>query len=110
VTASLSDIGTLNRRLVLEAPVETGDGAGGVTRSYATATTLWAQVLPIAVRADVAGDSLGAVLRHRIVMRARGGITTRHRLRDGARTYRIVGVRESADRRFIEIDAEERED
>ena len=30
------DPGELNRRLVLEAPVESADGAGGVTRSYAT--------------------------------------------------------------------------
>jgi head-tail adaptor len=49
------------------------------------------------------------VLRHRIVIRARGGVTTRNRLRDGARIFRIVAVRESADRRFLEIDAEERE-
>jgi head-tail adaptor len=50
------------------------------------------------------------VLRRRIVIRARSGIGTRHRLHDGARVYRIVAVRESADRRFLEIDAEERED
>jgi SPP1 family predicted phage head-tail adaptor len=110
VTASLSDIGALNRRLVLEAPVETGDSAGGVTRSYEAATTLWAQVLPVSAIEDITAGSLGAVLRHHIVVRARSGITTRHRLRDGARIYRIKAVRESADRRFLEIDAEERED
>jgi head-tail adaptor len=52
----------------------------------------------------------GAVLRHRIVIRARTGIGTRHRLRDGAHVYRIVAVRESDGRRFLEIEAEERED
>jgi head-tail adaptor len=106
----LNDIGALKRRLVLEAPAETADGAGGGARVYAGAATLWAQVMPVSARGDIAADSLGAVLRHRIVIRARGGVTTRNRLRDGARIFRIVAVRESADRRFLEIDAEERED
>lgn len=102
--------GVFNRRLVLEAPVESGDGAGGVTRSYATVTTLWAQVLPQPMRADVTADSLGAALRFRIVIRKRSGVTTRHRFRDGTDIYRILAARASADRRFIEIDAEVRED
>ena len=102
--------GALNRRLVLEAPVESGDGAGGVTRSYATVTTLWAQVSPQAMRADAATDSFGAALRFRIVIRKRSGVTTRHRFRDGTTVYRILAARASADRRFIEIDAEIRED
>ena len=55
--------GDLNRRLALQAPVEADDGEGGVTRNYQTVTTLWAQVVPLAGLADVAADSLGAVLR-----------------------------------------------
>ena len=54
--------------------------------------------------------SLGAALRYAIVIRKRNDITTRHRFIDGVRTYRIIAVRESADRHFLEIDAEERED
>jgi SPP1 family predicted phage head-tail adaptor len=108
VSAPLKDIGALNRRLVLEVPAETDDGAGGVARTYETLTTLWAQVTPVSARDDIVADNLGAVTRFRIVIRARSGIGTRHRLRDNARVYRIVAVRESADRRFIEIDAEER--
>lgn len=110
MSAPLKDIGALNRRLVLEAPAETGDGAGGVVRTYETVATLWAQVTAASARSDIAADSPGAVLRHRIVIRARSGIGTRHRLRDGAHVYRIVAVRESDGRRFLEIEAEERED
>jgi head-tail joining protein len=44
------------------------------------------------------------------VMRARNGISMRHRLRDGTRVYRIIAMRETVDRRFLEIDVEERED
>ena len=110
MSAPLVDIGALKCRLVLETPMETGDGAGGVTRGYADETTLWAQVTPVAAHSDIAADSLGAVIRFRIVIRARGGISPRHRFREGARVYRIVAVRESTDRRFLEIDAEARED
>ena len=106
----MTDIGELNRRLTLQAPVESDDGAGGVVRSYENAAVLWAKVAPLSARADVAADSLGGALRTRIVVRARDDVTTRHRLVDGGRIYRVLAARRSADRRFLEIDAEERED
>ena len=102
--------GELNRRLVLEAPAETADGEGGVTRLYDVVTTLWAQVTPVSARADVAAGSLGAALRYAIVIRHRSDLSTRHRLLDGARIYRIRSVAESADRRFLAIEAEEHQD
>jgi SPP1 family predicted phage head-tail adaptor len=102
--------GELNRRLALLAPAEAADGAGGVTRGYATVTTLWAQVVPQPARAAVAAGSLGAALRCRIVIRYRDDVSTRHQLQDGAAVYRIVAAPTSADRRFLEIDAELRED
>jgi SPP1 family predicted phage head-tail adaptor len=110
MTAPMMGPGELNRRLLLEAPHEADDGEGGVTRLYDVVTSLWAQVTPRAARADVAADSLGAALRYRIVIRMRSDVSTRHRFQDGTRTYRILGLRESADRRFLEIDAEIRED
>ena len=73
-------------------------------------TTLWAQVIPQAARADNTAASLGAALRSIIVVRKRTDISTRHRFIDGVHTWRVVAVRESADRRFLEIDAEERQD
>ncbi len=85
--------GDLNRRLTLLAPVETDDGEGGVTRSYETVTTLWAQVLPQSASAKVSADSLGAALRYRIVIRARDDVTTRHQLQDGAQLYRVLAAR-----------------
>ena len=110
MSALLLDIGALKRRLVLEAPVEPADGAGGVMRGYAEESTLWAQVTAVSARSDVEADNFGAAVRFRIVIRARGGISTRHRLREGVQVYRIIAVRESIDRRFLEIDAEARDD
>jgi SPP1 family predicted phage head-tail adaptor len=104
------DPGKLNRRLTLEAPAETPDGAGGVTRIYAAVATLWAAVEPAAARGDVVADAAGATVTHRILIRHSPDITTRHRLRDGARIYRIVALRELHGRRFLDISAEERRD
>jgi SPP1 family predicted phage head-tail adaptor len=102
--------GDLNRRLVLEAPAESDDGAGGVTRLYDVVTTLWAQVVPLTARGEVAADSLSASARYRIVIRMRAGITTQHRFADGTRIYRVAALRDSADRRFLEIETAVRED
>ena len=60
--------------------------------------------------ADLAAGSLGASLRYSIVIRYRDDVTTRHQFVDGAHVYRVIAARESADRRFLAIEAEERED
>ena len=52
-------------------------------------------------------DSLGAALRYAIVIRYRNDITTRHRFADGDRVYRVLAMQPAADRRFLEIAAEE---
>ena len=102
--------GDLNRRLVLDAPAEADDGAGGVTRLYDVVTTLWAQVVPRSAVRSAAADRLGAIVRYRVIVRARPDITIKHRFHDGAHTYSIIAVRPTADRRFLEIEAEERDD
>lgn len=106
----MSAIGEMNRRLTLEAPVETPDGAGGVTRGYEAVATLWASIEAIAARGDVAAAAAGATVTHRIGIRMSADITTRHRFRDGARVYRIVSMRERGNGRFLDIHAEERVD
>ncbi|MGB7260314.1 MAG: phage head closure protein [Pseudolabrys sp.] len=102
--------GDLKRRLVLDAPVDTDDGEGGVGTSYQSVAMVWAQVVPLTARADVVADSLGAALRYAIVIRYRDDITTRHRFQDGDRVYRVLAVQPAADRRLLEIAVEERED
>jgi SPP1 family predicted phage head-tail adaptor len=114
MTAQQTEIGDLNRRVVLLAPVESDDGEGGVARSYSAVTTLWAQIVaqnfPLTARTDTSADSLGAALRYRIVLRYRDDVTTHHQLQEGGDIYRVIAARASADRRFLEIDAELRED
>lgn len=107
----MSDPGKLNRRLVLEAPVETDDGAGGVTRSFSAIVTLWASVTPVSAQEEIEAARLGARVTHRISIRFSSDITTRHRFRDGSAIYRIVSLRDRDGRkRFVDIAAEERID
>lgn len=101
--------GLLNRRLVLEAPVETPDESGGVIRDYEAVATLWASVTPLAAHERGEADRQGANVTHRIVLRFRNDLTTRHRLRAGERLFRIVALRDQdGAARFLEIEAEER--
>ncbi len=100
------DAGQLNRRLTIEAPVESDDGQGGVTRDYAAFAKAWAQVTPLGAHPAIAADADGASVRHRIVMRCGYVLTLQHRLRDGARVFRIVAFRERDNGRLVEIDAE----
>jgi head-tail adaptor len=86
------DPGRLRHRLVVETPVESDDGSGGVVRSYVDAATVWAARTPLGGRADVDADTGGAVATWRILMRAGPALTTRHRLRDGTRRFDIVAV------------------
>jgi SPP1 family predicted phage head-tail adaptor len=107
----MSDPGEFRHRVELQEPVETPDGAGGVSRSHATVATLWAAVTPLSPRERVEAANLGANVTHRIVIRSGRIVTTRHRLREGTRIFRVVAWRDpDASGRFIEISAEERVD
>ena len=105
----MTDPGVLKERLLLEAPIESADDGGGVERSYAAAAFVWAAVEPREARADT--ENAGAIARHRITVRSGPEITLRHRLRRGARLWRIVSVRDAdASGRFLTIEAEEHVD
>ena len=107
----MTDPGLLNRRLVLEAPVESADGAGGVSRSFAEVATLWVSVTPVSAARQIEAERLGAKVTHRLHLRFSSDITTRHRFRDGDRIYRIASLRDRDGRkRFLQIEAEERID
>jgi head-tail adaptor len=103
------DPGRLKTRLLIQAPDESDDGQGGVTRGFTTQATVWASVMPLAVRASgsaIEADAEGAAIKYRIILRGNFSLTLQHRLVDGARIYRLTAFRDRDDRRFVEIDAE----
>jgi SPP1 family predicted phage head-tail adaptor len=103
--------GELNRRLVLEGPAITPDGAGGVIRTYQALATMWAALMPISARDTVVADGLGATVTHRITIRSGPEVTPRHRFRLGARIFQVATVRDrDGESRFLDIEVTERTD
>jgi SPP1 family predicted phage head-tail adaptor len=101
-------IGHLRHRLTLEAPQETADGLGGVTRTWSTLVQVWAAIEPLSGGDAVVAGKRVARLTHRVVMRKRGDVSLNHRFRLGARSFAIRTLRDAAeDGRFLECLVEE---
>lgn len=88
------DPGLLSARLTLERPVETGDGQGGVTRTYETVTTLWARIEPVSAASREEAGAERAIVTHRIRLRRRDDISGGMRFRKGARVFVIRAARD----------------
>lgn len=85
-------VGTLRRRLLLEAPISTPDGLGGATRAFATVAALWAQVEWLGGGERWRMGRLEQAGTHRVTLRWRAGVDAGQRLRDGTRIYDIRAV------------------
>lgn len=88
----------LDRRLTLEDPTRSPDGAGGYTQNWTALGQVWARVAPRSGREKGEISSM----RYRITVRAMPlGTPARprpdQRFRDGVRVYHIETVTESAD-------------
>jgi head-tail adaptor len=90
------DPGSLRDTLILEAPVETPDGQGGVTRAFATLATIKAKIAPQSGETKLIEGHLTQVNSLRITLRPVAGLTAAHRFRQGARLFRILSI-EKAD-------------
>jgi SPP1 family predicted phage head-tail adaptor len=103
-------VGELRHRLVIEAPVETPDGAGGVSRAWSALATVWAAIEPVDVNERVVADRDIGVLTHKITLRHRDDLDLNHRFRLGGRTFAIRAWRDPDERgEFLEcLVAEER--
>ena len=90
----------LRRKLVLEGPVRTADGAGGYAESWNPLGTLWGDIRPGSGRADdTGGVSVGSVPLKITVRAAPPGAASRpvagQRFREGTRVYPILAVTEA---------------
>ncbi len=87
----MSAVGSLRHRLVHETPVDLPDGMGGTTRSFLAVDALWAAIETTAVPGEVA-DRPGAVLTHKVTVRAPAIVEPGDRLRLGARLFLVGAV------------------
>ena len=93
----------LNRKLVLEAPQQTADGAGGFTETWVPLGTLWAAVQPGSGSDAQSAELSVSTVSFRITVRAApDGAPSRpvagQRFVDGARVYGILAVAEAGAR------------
>lgn len=88
----VAGLGRLKRRLVIEVPTETGDGAGGVTRSHATVATVWANLEWITGEERWRQNRPEQAASWRITLRWRAGLTAAMRFRDGTRLFAIRAI------------------
>ena len=103
----------LNRKLVLEAPAEMPDGAGGLRRGWNELGTLWAQVEGRTGRERAVGDVTISSAAYRIIVRAApfGSLqrpSASQRFREEGRVFVIRAVVErGTDRCYLTCFADE---
>jgi SPP1 family predicted phage head-tail adaptor len=82
-------IGARARRFVLELPLDTPDGFGGVIRSYAPGPQLWGAIEMVHQAERERATSTEQAVTHRVRLRWRDGVTGAMRLSCGPRHFRI---------------------
>ncbi|HEY8382745.1 MAG TPA: phage head closure protein [Microvirga sp.] len=82
-------IGALSRRFVLEVPLESPDGFGGVMRSFAPGPALWGAIRLVAGEERLRADRPEQAVTHRVTLRYREGVTAAMRLALGPRRFAI---------------------
>lgn len=102
-------IGEMRHRMSLQAPLESADGGGGVTRTWALVAEVWGAIRPAAGSESVEADGLRGRVSHEIWIRHRSGVTPEKRFALGTRIFEIRSVIDSGERhRFLRCMVEER--
>lgn len=84
--------GELNKRISLQAVTQTETATGGISESWSTFISVWAQVKPTSSREFMQASQAREKVSHRIKIRYRSDVTVKHRVRYGSRTLKIVSV------------------
>lgn len=85
-----------NRKLTLEAPTRSSDGAGGFSEVWQTIGTIWGEVLPRGAGREVEASELKLKVTVRAAPQgAPSRPTAAMRFRDGGRLYVIEAVTEA---------------
>ena len=86
-------------RLTLEEPVETPDGLGGTSRSFAARVSLWGRLEPASADERSEASRAEQAATHRLTIRWRGDVTAAMRLTAPGRTFNILSSHDPDGRR-----------
>ncbi len=102
------DPGRLRAELIVEDTIETGDGAGGVSRQWVEVATVFGHVEPVRARVRYGADQRHADITHRITIRHRSDIFRRMRFRRNERIFAIETITDPDEsRRYLVCEARE---
>lgn len=82
----------LRHRVTLQERSRTPDGQGGFTEAWADVADLWAEIKPQKSYERFQAMQTQSPTTHKITVRYRSGVTTRHRLLYRGRVFDIKGV------------------
>lgn len=104
----------LNRKLILEAPVRSADGAGGFSGGWTVLGIHWGRLEPGFGRLERGEEAARSRASYRVIIRAVPPTSVSrpkpgHRFRDGARVFDIRAVQDSRDVRFLTCLVDEEE-
>lgn len=100
--------GELRDKVGLLAQTNVNDPQWGPTPQWVEVATIWAGVTPLAASEKFQQDGVQSVVSHRVVIRWRTDLTSKHRLRYRGRTLDIVGVHDpDGRRRELVVEAKE---
>jgi len=85
-------IGTLNKRIEIQAPTRTGDGMGGFNVIFNTIATVFCAIWPVSAKEITALNTTTLEVTHRIRIRYRSVFKASWRIKFGNRYFAIVSV------------------
>jgi SPP1 family predicted phage head-tail adaptor len=98
----------LNRRITIERPVETDNGAGGVTVSWVKVTEAWAKMRPGRGGERQMNGQLTATTMETITIRYIRGVSEKWRIRFEDRFFNIRDIADLEERHiYLEMACEE---
>src|ERR1035437_10508099 len=86
------EAGKLRHQIELQSATNSQSASGEVTQAWTTYATVWAELAPLAGREWYRGKSFGETVSHKIVIRYRADVNTKHRALFGSRVYLFNGV------------------
>jgi len=107
-SCSAEKVGMLSNRIKVQVLTQSTDSQGGYTDAWADLYTLWASIKQLSQREAFYGQQMESPATHRFMVRYVSGITTKHRVLFGSRTFNITRVNNLEEKNvWLEIDAVE---